>query len=110
MTTIDDRGKFNENQYAHDQQKLFRIEARASKLIGLWAAQKLSLTGETADEYAREVIASNLDEPGFGDVKRKLVGDFKAHNLDISEHMIDVTIEKKLAEAAHQIENDVKPT
>ncbi|PZP55767.1 MAG: DUF1476 domain-containing protein [Micavibrio aeruginosavorus] len=108
MSTIDDRGKFNETQYAHDQQKLFRIEARASKLIGLWAAEKLSLSGETADEYAKEVIASNLDEPGFGDVKRKIMADFQAHHLNISEHMIDVAIEKKLTEAAHQIDNDLK--
>ncbi len=108
MTTIDDRGKFNETQYAHDQQKLFRIEARASKLIGLWAAEKLSLSGETADAYAKEVIASNLDEPGFDDVKRKLTADFQAHHLDISEHMIDVAIEKKLAMAAQQIETEVK--
>lgn len=108
MTSFDDRGKTLENKYAHDQQKLFRIEARTSKLLGLWAAEKLSLPPEASDAYAKEVIASNLDEPGFGDVKRKLLKDFQDNDLDITEHMIDVAIEKKLALATEQVENDGK--
>ena len=110
MTTIDDRGKTLENKYVYDQQKLFRIEARASKLLGLWAAEKLALQGEAADAYAREVIASNLDEPGFNDVKRKLLADFKNNDLDVTDHMIDVAIEKKMSLAAQQINNDAKET
>ena len=108
MTNIDDRGKSLENKFAYDQQKLFRIEARASKLLGLWAAEKLSLPAEAADAYAKEVIASNLDEPGFGDVKRKLLKDFQDNDVDVTEHMIDVTIEKKMSQAAEQINNDIK--
>ena len=107
MTNMSDRGDALGNKFAHDQQKQFRIEARASKLLGLWAAEKMSLPAEAADAYAKEVIASNMDEPGFDDVKRKLMKDFKDNDIEMTDHMLDVAIEKKLALASQQIENDV---
>lgn len=106
--SMNEREKGFENKYAHDQHKLFKIEARTSKLLGLWAAEKMSLTADEADAYAKEVIASNMDEPGFDDVKAKVLKDFQAKSLDITAHMIDVALEKKFALAADQIENDAK--
>jgi len=105
---MDDRGQSLENKYAHDQHKLFRIEARASKLLGLWAAEKLSLPTDAAEAYAKEVVASNLDEPGFADVKKKLLKDFADNDVELSMHTLDVLIDKKMALAAQQIENDAK--
>ena len=103
---MNDREKTLENKYAHDQHKLFKIEARASKLVGLWAAEKLGLSGAEADTYAKSVIAANLDEPGYDDVKRKIMSDFEDKSIDISAHTIEVIIQKKAEEAAIQIEND----
>lgn len=102
--SMDDREKAFETKYALDQQLAFKIEARASKLVGFWAAELLGKTGPDADSYAKEVVASNLDEPGFDDVKRKLMGDFSDAGVDMSEHTIDGVIEKKLVEARTQIE------
>lgn len=106
--SMNEREKGFENKYAHDQHKLFKIEARACKLLGLWAAEKLSLTPDEADAYAKAVVASNMDEPGFDDVKAKVLKDFEEKGLDITAHMIDVALEKKLNLAAEQIENDGK--
>ena len=103
---MQDREKALENKYMHDQQKLFRIEARASKLIGLWAAEKMGLHGEQAANYAKEVIASNLDEPGYDDVKRKILKDFDHHEIEITPNTLDGIIEKKKVEAANQIETE----
>ncbi len=106
--SMDDRAKSFENKYAHDQQKLFRIEARTSKLVGLWAAEQMGLSAEAAEAYAKEVIASNMDEPGFDDIKRKVMGDFGNRDMDISEHTVETVIEKKFEEAAAQIEAEAK--
>ena len=94
-----------ENKYAHDQEKLFRIEARTAKLLGLWAAEEMSLQGEEADTYAKSLVEANLDEPGFGDIKRKLMSDLQAKGVDISDHILDVTIARKAEEAEKQVEN-----
>jgi len=104
--TMNDREKALENKYAHDQQKLFRIEARTSRLIGMWAAEKMGITGDAAMSYAKEVIAANLDEPGFDDVKRKILKDFDDKEIEIIPSTLDDIIEKKLLEAADQIEKE----
>ncbi|NBX65875.1 MAG: DUF1476 domain-containing protein [Proteobacteria bacterium] len=78
MSHLENRETAFENKYAHDQDMLFRIESRASRLLGLWAAQEMGLTGEEADNYAGTVVSSNLKEAGTGDVIAKVTGDLVA--------------------------------
>lgn len=106
--SMDDREKVYENKFALDQQVLFRIEARASKLIGLWAAAEMGMSGAEAENYAKEVVASNLDEPGYDDVKRKVFEGFANHGREISDHLFGSVLDKMVAEARRQIlsEND----
>ena len=75
MTTFDDRESAFENKFAHDAEMLFRAEARANKLLGLWAAELLGKTGDAADAYAKEVIKADFEEAGHDDVIRKVAGD-----------------------------------
>jgi len=84
MTTLDPRETAFENKYAHDQETLFRIESKASKLLGLWAAQEMGLTGADADAYAGTVVSSNLKEAGVGDVIAKVSADMAAKSRDTS--------------------------
>ncbi len=103
MSTLDNRGKNFESKFAHDEQLGFSIEARLSKLYGLWAAEKLGISGADAQTYAAEVVAANLEEPGFNDILRKVRADFDEKGLDISNHLMGVELEKCLCEAKKQI-------
>lgn len=103
MSSFDNRKDAFENKYAHDQEFMFKVEARTCKLFGLWLAGEMGLEGKDAETYAKEVVAANLDEPGFDDVKRKVMPDIKAKNLNISEHIIDKQLEKFMAEARTQV-------
>jgi len=75
MATFDDREKAFENKYAHDQEMQFRAEARRNKLMGLWVAELLGITGEEAADYARAVVKADFEEAGHEDVMRKVLGD-----------------------------------
>ena len=75
MTTFDDREKAFENKFAHDAELKFKIEARRDSLLGLWAAERLGLTKDKAEEYARSVITTDLEQPGDADVLAKLSKD-----------------------------------
>lgn len=101
---FDDRKKAFETKFTVDQETAFRIEARASKLIGLWAAGKMGLTGAEAEAYGKEVIVANLDEPGYNDVKRKIVKDFDSRGASYTEGEVDAAIEKAVVDASQQIE------
>lgn len=78
MTTFDERKNAYESKFAHDADMQFRVEARANKLLGLWAAELLKKTGEEANAYAVEVVKSDFEEAGDEDVIRKVSGDLGA--------------------------------
>ncbi|MDB2683105.1 DUF1476 domain-containing protein [Alphaproteobacteria bacterium] len=102
MASFDDREKGFENSFAHQEKISFEVEARCSKIYGLWAAEKLGLSGADADTYASSVVEANLEEPGFEDVLRKVTADFKEKSLDISDHIMRVELDKALQEARRQ--------
>ncbi|MHA6267930.1 DUF1476 domain-containing protein [uncultured Aliiroseovarius sp.] len=82
MTTFDDRENAFEAKFAHDEEMIFKAEARANKKLGLWAAEKMGKTGDDADAYAREVIKSDFEEAGHEDVVRKVTGDLNTVSAD----------------------------
>lgn len=103
MSGFQEREDAFEKKYAHDQEIMFKVEARCCKLFGLWAAEQLGLSGDDAATYAKEVVAANLEEPGFDDVKRKVMPDFEAKNVDIAEDIIDSKLTHYEEEAKKQI-------
>ena len=54
MTTFEKREQAFEAKFAHDEELRFKATARRNKLLGLWAAEIMGLTGADADAYAIE--------------------------------------------------------
>jgi hypothetical protein len=108
MTTFEDREKGFERKFAHDEELKFRATARRNKLLGLWAAEKLGLTGDEAQAYAREIVKADLAEPGEEDVFRKLRSDFDAKGIAESDHQIRRMMGELMAAAVSQIESEGK--
>lgn len=101
MTTFDEREKAFENRYARDQELQFKVIARRNRLTGLWAAGKLGLEGEAAEDYARSVVAADFEEAGDADVIRKLMADLGSHG--VTEADIAAALQANQAEARRQI-------
>lgn len=97
VTTFDDRESAFENKFAHDAEMQFRAEARRNKLLGLWAAELMDITGEDAQAYAREVVKSDFEEAGHEDVVRKVSGDLgdKATTDEIRRKMDELLVVAK---------------
>jgi len=103
MTTFDERETSFENKFKHDQEIEFKVKARRDKLIGLWAAGQLGIHGAEAEAYARSVVAVDLERPGDHDMIEKLLNDFKARNIDISEGRLRRQISELHSTAAAQV-------
>ena len=108
MTNFEDREKGFERKFAHDEELKFRATARRNKLLGLWAADQLGLSGDEAQAYVVEVIKADLAEPGDEDVVRKVRSDFDAKGVEQSDHQIRSIIGEMTAEAVRQIEAEAK--
>ena len=75
MNTFDDRETAVESKFAHDADMQFRAEARRNKLLGLWAADLMGVTGDAAADYAMSVVNADFEEAGIEDVVRKVAAD-----------------------------------
>ncbi|MFM8541676.1 MAG: DUF1476 domain-containing protein [Chakrabartia sp.] len=103
MTTFDDRENAFENKFAHDQDMAFRVTARRNKLIGQWAAQKMGLTAEETDSYAKSVVQADFEEAGDEDVIRKLLGDLIAAGVDTTDEDVRAAMSDLMVEARRQL-------
>ena len=104
--SFDDRRKGFESKWAHDAEIQFKIMARRNKLLGLWAAGEMGLSGDKAETYAKSVVAADFEEPGEEDVFRKVRGDLD--KAKYSDHAIRVRMADLLDTAAEQVQSETK--
>ncbi len=103
MTGFDDRQKAFENQYKHDQELKFKVNARRNKLLGEWAGRQMGLAGAELDAYAKTVVMADFEKPGDDDVLQKVAADLKAKGIPVGDGVIRAEMEKLLATAKEQI-------
>lgn len=106
MSTFDDRERAEEARYALDQETQFKVMARRNKLLGMWAADLMGLTGSDAEAYAKTVVLSDLEEAGDDDVFRKVRGDFDGQGIDRTDAQIREQMAQLLPVAREQILKD----
>jgi len=106
MSGFKKREKSFEGKFAHDAELEFKATARRNKLLGLWAAEKMGLSDDDAEAYAKTVVIADLEEIGEEDVFRKIRGDFDAKNVDQSDHQIRREMNEFMATAVEQIEGE----
>ena len=106
MTTFDEREQAFENKFKHDEEVQFRVLARRAKLAGLWAAGLLGITGDDATAYAKQLVSADFDEPSHKDIIRRILTDFMAKGVDISEHRIEKELDTLLDKARQQIQSE----
>ncbi|MGZ3290239.1 MAG: DUF1476 domain-containing protein, partial [Xanthobacteraceae bacterium] len=75
-----------------------------NRLLGLWAAGKLGLSGAEADAYAKDVVAADFEEAGEEDVFRKIRQDLDAKGVTESEQQIRRVMSELMAKAVLEIQ------
>ena len=77
-----------ENKWAHDEELKFRVLAHRNRLLGLWAAGEMGLTGPAADEYAAQIVQAELSPQGDEAVFREIRADFDTAGTARTDHLI----------------------
>jgi hypothetical protein len=101
MTTFDKREEGFEKKFALDEEQKFKAEARRNRLLGLWAAEKLGLSGDAATAYSKEVVAADFDEANG--VQNKVVKDLTAKGIAITAPEVRAKMDELMAEAVAQV-------
>jgi len=100
MTTFDEREKDFEARFKHDQELKFKVTARRNRLLGLWAAERMGLSRDAADAYAKEIVDAEF-AGGDRHVVEKLVADLAAKGQSSTAAQIHFEL-NHLAELAKQ--------
>jgi len=98
MALFDEREREFEARFKHDQELQFKVKARRNRLIGLWAADEMGLTGEAASAYAKSIVEAAFDG-GDKNIVEKLVADLAAKGVSRTEAQINFEL-NHFAEAA----------
>ncbi|MBT4890522.1 MAG: DUF1476 domain-containing protein [Rhodospirillales bacterium] len=96
--SLENKGRGEEQIHANKDQQDFKLAAQRNKLLGLWLAEFFGLAD--AESYAKEVIMSDLDEPGDDDVVRKVMKDIATHAVNLSENDVRTKMKVLLAEVS----------
>jgi hypothetical protein len=75
---------------------------RLNKLLGMWAAEKLGMTGPEAEAYSDALAVGTLD-PGRSDVLSKIRKDFDAAGMVQSDEQILRALNELTLQAGSQI-------
>jgi hypothetical protein len=103
MSSFDKREEGFEKKFALDEEQKFKAEARRNKLLGLWAAEKLGITGDAAAAYSKEVVAADFEEAGDQDVQNKVVKDFAAKGVAVTSAEVRAKMDELMAAAVAQV-------
>jgi hypothetical protein len=75
---------------------------RRNKLLGMWAAEKLGITGREAEAYSDALAVGTLD-PERSDVLSKIRKDFDAAGVVQSEEQILSVMNELTLQAGNQV-------
>ncbi len=103
MTVFDDREKAFENKFKLDEENLFKLNARAVKLFGLWAAKQLGFEGADAEAYAQQVIEADFEEAGNHDFQKKVQADLANKGIEMTIHHLENEFNSLRDEASRQL-------
>jgi hypothetical protein len=104
MTTFDKREDGFEKKFAHDEELKFKAGARRNKLLGMWAAAKMGLSGTQAEVYAKEVVMSDFEAAGGHDVFKKIRKDLDDKKVAVTDQDIHRAMDELMAQAIAQIQ------
>ena len=88
MSAFDDREKEFEARFKHDQELQFKVKARRNRLLGQWAAERMGLSGDAAQAYAKAIVDAEF-HGGDRHVVDKLVADLAAAGQGATQAQVE---------------------
>lgn len=101
--SFDDREKAFERKFERDQELAFKVRSRQRRLLGLWAAGQLGLSGAAADSYADTLAELGLHRGGFTEELEHIARDLAAKGVAVDNARLQLEAERCEREAKRQL-------
>ena len=102
MDEMNRREEGFERAFSHQEEIRFRVRARRNRKLGLWAGEKLGVTGKALEDYGAALVARGLEVVDDAALAAELAEALKAR--DVSLHRVRRQMESFEAEAMAEIQ------
>ena len=103
MDTLNRREEGFEREFSHQEEIRFKARARRNRKLGVWAGEKLGLTGQALQDYAAALVERGLMVPDDEALAAELAEALKSS--DVSLHRVRRHMETFDAEAMAEIQS-----
>ena len=105
MTTFDEREQGFEAAFAHDQEVEFKAHMRRDRMLGLWAGERMGLSGEALEAYATSLCRSELRDHDDERLAQKVIADLAEARVEVLPHEVRARMDQLLASARVEIKD-----
>lgn len=105
VMSFEGRTKAFETQFALDEEITFKIASKTNTLVAEWAAERLGLESTKAIEFVQGFQNFALENGSQSAFKQKMLADFAANKIDLSENALERLIALKAQIARKQVLN-----
>lgn len=106
MSGFKDRERGEEGKFAHDAELTFKANVRRDRKVGLWIAEEfLGLSGEQANDFAGEVVASDFEKPGDDDVVEFVMNKVSEAGGELTEARLRHRMDEFFAQAMEELKS-----
>jgi hypothetical protein len=96
----------HEAKYKLDEELRFKAQCRRTRLLGLWATQRMGMARAEADAYAKRLVSLNLERPGTAHIAARVIADLDEAGVAVTEAEVVAAIEQFYAEALASLAED----
>ncbi len=95
--------KGHEAKYKLDEETQFKARCRRAKLFGHWAAERMGMTRDEAQQYATRMVRLAIEQPGTNAVLRSVLSDMQTRDASLTEPEVISAFDGYLAVALEQL-------
>lgn len=103
MSGFDERERNYEKKFERDQELAFKAKARRNKLLALWVAEKMGLSGPDAEAYSRGIVEGEVRHRNDEDLIGHLARDAQAKGVALDAARLRTELARFQAEARKQL-------
>jgi hypothetical protein len=103
MGSFEDRRQSFENHFGYQLERDFKVTVCRARLLGLWVADQLGLSGDVARHYADRLVDLDFEERGPERVLQKATRDLLDRGIAISAHRFERQFDALTEMATRQV-------
>lgn len=103
MSIFEDRERAAERKLEQENEFAFKLVARRNKLLGLWAAGHMGLSGTDAARYAMDLVEAGIAKQDDKALTRKITDDLVTRGFPIVERDVQQQLQVLTARARAEL-------